>query len=138
MTGWLRMLVGVLVIASALVAGAGCVARAHVGVSAVLVASPPPRPVVVTPLACPAGHLYVDGRYHWNGTAWIWVEPACYYKPGYVWVSPTYVVVGSGVRYTAGYWKPAPASHKAYATGNKPHPVVQAKPVKHKGALPDH
>jgi hypothetical protein len=110
---------------------AGCVVRGQMSAEAVLVATPPPQPVLVAPPACPSGHVLVEGRYHWNGLAWVWVEPACLYKPGYVWVSPTYVVVSGGVRYHAGYWKPAPVHHK-------PHPAVKAKPVKKKGALPVH
>lgn len=121
-----------------LVQVAGCVARSHVGASAVLVATPPPQHVVVTPPSCPAGHVLAEGRYHWNGTVWIWIEPACLYKPGYVWVSPSYVIVSGGVRYQAGYWKPAPVHHKAGPVQKKPHPVVKAKPVKKKGALPVH
>jgi hypothetical protein len=110
---------------------AGCVARAHVGASAVLVATPPPQPVLAAPPPCPAGHDLVEGRYHWDGTTWIWIEPACLFKPGYVWVSPTYVIVSGGVRYHAGYWKPAPVKPN-------PHPVVKAKPARKKGALPVH
>lgn len=105
-------------------ASAGCVAHGHVGGQAVLVATPPPQPVVVVPPACPAGHVLVEGRYHWSGTTWIWVDHACLYKPGYVWVSPTYVYVSGGVRYHAGYWKPAAVHNKA-------------GPAK-KGALPVH
>jgi hypothetical protein len=121
---------------------AGCAARAHVRTEAVFVATAPPQPVVVVPVACQAGHVYVEGRYHWNGAAWVWVEPNCFYKPGYVWVGPTYVVVQGGVRYHAGYWKAAKVHHKAKPVVHhkpaKPHPVVKAKPVKHKGALPTH
>jgi hypothetical protein len=121
-----------------LVPAAGCVARAHVGAGAVLVATPPPQHVTVASPSCAAGHVLVEGRYHWNGTAWVWIEPACLYKPGYVWVSPSYVIVSGGVRYHAGYWKPAPVHHKAGPVKKKHHPVVKAKPVKNKGALPVH
>ena len=117
---WLRASALAIVL---LVPLAGCVAQAHVGASAVLVATPPPQPVASSPPACPAAHVLAPGRYHWSGMAWVWVEPACLYKPGYVWVSPTYVIVSGGVRYSAGYWKPAP---------------VHPGPVKKKGALPVH
>jgi len=119
-----------------------CVAHAYVSTSAVVVASPPPQPIVVAPLVCPAGHIYVEGRYHWNGYAWVWIDHGCYYKPGYVWITPAYIVVGGGVKYHAGYWKPVSVQHKAkpmqpakkhgalpaHPTG-KPHPVVKAKPL---------
>jgi hypothetical protein len=116
----------------------GCAVRAHASASAVIVHSPPPKPVVLAPLTCPAGHVYVEGRYHWNGAAWVWVDHACYHKPGYVWIAPTYVVVQGGVRYYPGHWKPAgahakpaPKHHKAAPPkkASKPHPVVKAKPV---------
>lgn len=129
------------IVAAILLTGAGCAARAHVSTRAVLVTTPPPTPVHVAALYCQADHVYVEGRYHWNGVAWVWVEHACYYKPGYVWVIPTYVVVKGGVRYHTGYWKAVPAHHKAKPVKLGPaksHPVVKAKPVKHKGALPAH
>ena len=98
---------------AALVAPAmGCVAHASVSGQAVLVATPPPPPPTYSVMTCPAGHAYVDGRYHWNGYAWVWVQPKCMYKPGYVWVGPSYVHVTGGVKYHGGYWKPAPSGHK--------------------------
>jgi hypothetical protein len=135
MIKWLRAGALALVL---LAPAAGCVARAHVGVSAVLVTTPPPQHVAVAPPSCADGHVLVEGRYHWNGTAWVWIEPACLYKPGYVWVSPSYVIVSGGVRYHAGYWKAAQVHHKAGPVKKKAHPVVKAKPVKKKGALPFH
>lgn len=110
-----------LALALALALGStGCVVHGTATAEPVYVSTPPPQPVYVEAYSCPAGHYYVEGYQHWNGYAWVYVEPQCVYKPGYVWVTPAYVTVSGGVKYKPGYWKAAPPKKKAVHHGKPP------------------
>jgi hypothetical protein len=64
--------------------------------SAVVVSTPPPRPVYVRPATPGPGYIWVEGNYIRNGRGYI-------YKPGYWSVPPRRYRASS---YRPGYWAP--------------------------------
>jgi hypothetical protein len=71
-----------------LVLAASCTARGSGSYRATYVASygdpPPPRVVVVDERP---GYVWVDGRWAWGGSGWVWYDGYWVeHRPGYVWV----------------------------------------------------
>jgi hypothetical protein len=69
----------------------------------VVAPGPPPAPrVVVMPVR--AGHIWVDGRWNWNGRTWIWID-------GY------YERARHGHRWVPGHWQPQPNGAHRWVPG---------------------
>jgi len=95
---------------------AGCVYRERVVYrepgtevveSGVVVAEPPPAPVVEVETVAPGpGFIWIDGFWAWHGR-WVWERghwdrPP---RPGMVWVGPRYIVRGGRHVYVRGGWR---------------------------------
>ena len=123
-----KILTTFLILLAAAAGLGGCYAEAYaVAPGPVVVESYPPDGVVyVEDASCPIDYVYVADYYHWDGYNWILIEGGCYYRPGYVWIAPTYVHVHSGVHYSAGYWKPA---YHGHVKGSASPTVIQGHPT---------
>ena len=66
----------------------------------------PPPPVETPPPAPFAGATWIQGRYDWNGLAWIW-SSGHYERPpevGTVWVPPAQIAVSGTLVVRPGRW----------------------------------
>jgi hypothetical protein len=65
-------------------------------------APPPPRVVTVVPRA---GHVWIDGRWAWNGGQWVWING--HYEAirvGHRWVPGHWAQTPRGYQWTPGMW----------------------------------
>jgi len=82
-------------------------AAAQVRISAGIVLTAPPAPIVETRIAAPGpGFVWIDGYWNWVGARHVWV-PGRWVPPrrGYVWVPHAWVREGRGWRLHEGYWR---------------------------------
>jgi hypothetical protein len=87
-----------------LLAATGCAGRGTYRASYVATYSEPPPPRVVVVDDRP-GYIWVDGRWVWGGSSWVWYDG--YYvaeRPGYVWVQGTWRHDGGRWHWHEGRW----------------------------------
>jgi hypothetical protein len=65
--------------------------------------APPPARVVVMPAR--PGHIWVDGRWDWNGSTWVWFDG--HYerlRHGHRWIPGHWEATPRGHRWVRGHW----------------------------------